>query len=863
MIPNRIIFRSLLAAILVALPQARGALPAVAFKAVCLQQIQAPTTITYAPDGSGRLFVCDQAGKIYIIQNGMLLPQVFLDLSSQIVPFAPTSYLFPMNPVYDERGLLGLAFHPGYANPSSQGYRKFYVFYSAPSPNARGNPTPPATTPTPVNCRTTISEFQVSNDSNSADPASERVLLTFDKPQMNHNGGQLEFGPDGYLYFSAGDGGGANDRNLGHNGATNPPTDGNLGNAQDKTRLFGKIHRIDPFGNNGPGGQYGIPPSNPFVGAGGGVREEIFAYGLRNPWRFSFDTGAGGTGRLFVADVGQNMVEEIDIITSGGNYGWRAREGAFTFDSAVQSALLTGGTLRVDGGTVTLPGGAVLTDPIAQYAHPNITIGSPALPNLGTSITGGYVYRSSAISGLAGKYVFGDYNFYAIGSGLTQGSLLGIEETSPNVWSTPAAFQIIGTNPLATTHVLALGRDEQGEIYVATEVMQGPQNDANNVPTGGIYKIVAPQPFTTTLGTAKDNTIFSEDGATGFTSNALGCFYAGKTGNNFGPYIRRALIAFDVSGIPAGAAIQSAQLRLNINKLAAGAVGTSLSLYRLIETWGEGTSLNTLGVDGGTGGFGAAATANDATWASRFFNTTSWTTPGGTFNSGATATRPAALGLVTWDSATQAALATDVQGWINNSASNAGWILRGNETTAGTACSFDSKDLGGLPPVSHGGTPPALQITYAIAPPPTHFEIWLATYFPNNRVGQYVDPNASPSGDGIGNLVKYAYGLSPLTATPVGAGLQAASIISGANTICTYTFRRDAAATDLTYRLQTSTDLVAWTDIVQSAGGAVASGSGFVSESIVSGQIELVTAQETVLSPVNRFVRLRITRAAP
>lgn len=830
------------AAIIATSPQAGAAFPTIALKPICLSQIQAPTNISVANDGSGRLFICEQRGQIRIIQNGMLLPQAFLDLSSKIVPFAPTSYLFPMSTTYDERGLLGLAFHPGYSDPLSAGYRRFYVFYSAPSPNARSNPVLPATTPVPVNCRTTISEFQVSNDSNVADPNSERILLSFDKPQMNHNGGQLEFGPDGYLYFSAGDGGGSNDTSLGHNGATNPPTFGNLGNAQDKTRMFGKIHRINPLGSNGPGGQYGIPPSNPFVGVGGGVLEEIYAYGLRNTWRFSFDTGPGGTGKLFAADVGQNNVEEIDIITSGGNYGWHAREGAFTSDSALQTALVSGGTVRIDGGTTTLPGGAALIDPIAQYAHPSVTIGTPALPKLGTSVTGGYVYRGSAIPALVGKYVFGDYNFGTINSGITQGSLLGIEETSPNVWSTPAALQVAG--PIATTHLLAMGRDEQGELYVATEVMQGPRNDVNNVPTGAIYKIVASQNYTTTLQATKDNTIFSEDAASGlFTSDALGYVYTGRTGTNYGPYNRRGLVAFDVAGqLPAGSLIQSAQIRMNLNRLGTAATGTSIFLYRLTETWGEGTSNNSLNQ-----GYGAPATTNDATWARRFYNTVSWTTAGGTYNATASATATVAgTGMLTW--LANAQTKADVQSWLDAPAGNAGWILIGNETTSLTACRFDS--------VQSGTTPPALQVSYNSAPASTHREAWLQQYF---LVGQFVDDLASLGSDGLSNLVKYAYALSPFEPAPSGSGIQGGIATIGTDDIFTFTFQRDSLATDLTYELQTSQDLVSWSTITRSVGGAAPSGSGFVSESGIG--MKVVTARETFPTPAMRFARLRITRA--
>lgn len=821
-------------------------LPSVAIKTVSFGELQAPTCITNAADGSGRLFVCEQRGQIRIIQNGMLLPQVFLDLSSKIVPFAPTSYQFPMTDSYDERGLLGLAFHPGFSTPASSGYRKFYVFYSAPSPNVRGNPTPPATAPAPVNCQTVISEFQISTNANIADVTSERILLTFDKPQMNHNGGQLEFGPDGLLYFSTGDGGGANDINVGHTGATNPPTAGNLGNAQDKTSMMGKIHRIDPLGTNGPGGQYGIPNANPFVGDGSGVRGEIFAYGLRNTWRFSFDTGTGGTNQLFAADVGQNQVEEINIITSGGNYGWHAREGSFTFDSAVENALLNGGTVRINGGNQTLPGGAVLINPIAQYAHPSVTIGSPALPSLGTSIAGGYRYRGTAIPALAGKYVFGDYNVGAIGSGTTQGTLLGIEETSPGVWSTPAAIPVVGTNPLSTTHVMAFGRDEQGEIYIATEVAQGPRNDPNTAqPSGGIYSIVGAS-ATKTLTPNKDNTIYSEDLTTGlFTSDALGYLYAGKTGETFGPYLRRALVSFDVAGqVPAGSIVQSVQLKLNLRKNGVSAPGKTASLYRLTESWGEGTSQN-----GGGQGTGAAATTGDATWTRRLYNTNAWSSAGGTHSPVASASAIIGnLGVMTWGSTSQ--MVSDVQGWVNTPASNAGWLLVGDEANDKTACQFDSKQSGSVPP--------SLVVTYTASSTLTRRETWLQQYF---VPGHYVDDQADLDGDGLRNLAEYAFAFSPVSPNTPGAGLQVSSSRSGSNTILTMTFRRDPRATDLTYKLQTSSDLVQWTTILQSAGGNAPTGTGFVSDTDVTGEspIKLVTGTQTVTGS-RRFARVQIIR---
>ena len=305
--------------------------PPLALKPISTGQIVSPVNISNAGDGSKRLFICDQVGKIWIINDEMVLPTPFLDLSA-----SGLARLIPLTASYDERGLLGLAFHPGFANASSPGYRKFYVFYSAPS-------TTPGTATNPVNCRSTVSEFQVSaTNPNVADATiPERLVISWDKPQSNHNGGQLAFGPDGYLYITIGDGGSQHDNDYGHTGGQAPSgfpiASGNLGNAQDTTKLLGKILRIDPLGSNGPGGAYGIPTDNPFATMGGGVRGEIWAFGLRNPWRLSFDNDPVQGWRLIEADVGQDNVEEINLITKGGNYGWRIKEGTLYHDSTAPS----------------------------------------------------------------------------------------------------------------------------------------------------------------------------------------------------------------------------------------------------------------------------------------------------------------------------------------------------------------------------------------------------------------------------------------------------------------------------------------------------------------------------------------------
>ena len=266
-----------------------------------------PIGVIPVPDNSRRLFVIDQVGKIWIIDSaGNKLPTPFIDLSSQMVT---------LQAGFDERGLLGLAFHPDYASNG-----RFFVYYNAP-PRA-GGPTPTTT----WNNLSRISEFHVSANRNMADMGSQRVILEMDDPQFNHNGGTLVFGPDGYLYISIGDGGGANDVGPGHVSDWYAVNEG--GNGQDiEANLFGNILRLDI--NNTNGAAYGIPPDNPFVNKTG--RDEIYAYGLRNPYRMSFDLS--GSKELYVGDAGQLLYEEINLVKKGGNYGWNVKEGAHWFNA--------------------------------------------------------------------------------------------------------------------------------------------------------------------------------------------------------------------------------------------------------------------------------------------------------------------------------------------------------------------------------------------------------------------------------------------------------------------------------------------------------------------------------------------------
>jgi glucose/arabinose dehydrogenase len=270
--------------------------------------LSTPVGLVAAPDGSGRLFIVEQTGRIWILREDGIENQPFLDLSDRLVPLDPT---------YDERGLLGLAFDPDFASSG-----RFFVYYSAPNRDgaAAGS-----------DHTNTLSEIRVSGDDlNRADPATERVILQFEQPQPNHSGGGLGFGPDGDLYLGTGDGGGTGDDDPGHSAQ---------GNAQDRTKLNGKILRLDVSGA-GSGRAYRIPADNPF--ADGGGRPEIYAYGFRNPWRLAWEPA--GARRLLVSDVGYGRFEEIDVVRKGGNYGWRVREGAHCLNVEFLSSTSTRAT---------------------------------------------------------------------------------------------------------------------------------------------------------------------------------------------------------------------------------------------------------------------------------------------------------------------------------------------------------------------------------------------------------------------------------------------------------------------------------------------------------------------------------------
>lgn len=361
--------------------------------------LTAPVAFAAAP--GGRLLVVEQTGKVRIILNGQLQPTPFLDI---------TDKLDRINGSYSEKGLLGLALHPQFATNG-----KLYVYYS-------GRKNAPD-----LNHSSIVAEYRMTADPNRADASSERILLTIGQPESNHNGGHLAFGPDGYLYIGSGDGGGAGDKH------------GAIGNGQALNTLLGKILRIDVNKQEG-GKAYGIPPDNPFVNRPNEAptaRPEILAYGLRNPWKFSFDE----QGRLWAADVGQDKYEEIDLIEKGKNYGWRIQEGLHCYNPPTDCDDKN------------------LLPPVHEYDHA-----------LGVSITGGYVYHGTRIVALRGKYVFGDWSgklFYLVQgrTGWLRADLIiaGKEGNRPGAY------------------VNSFGEDAAGELYVLTNENMGPSGTAGAV----------------------------------------------------------------------------------------------------------------------------------------------------------------------------------------------------------------------------------------------------------------------------------------------------------------------------------------------------------------------------------------------
>jgi len=406
--------------------------------------LTAPNVLTTAPDGSGRLFVVDQAGTIRIIEDGTLLDAPFLDVTDRLVELGVFGSMDPLSD-FDERGLLGLAFHPGFADAGAPGFGKLYTYHSGPVDGPADFTTaepPPAGRE--FDHQSVVLEWSVDPaDPNRVDPGSARELLRIDQPQFNHNAGHLAFGPDGLLYIALGDGGAADDEDgqpdLGGPAFGHGPT----GNGQDITTALGSILRIDPLGLVGaPGanGEYSIPADNPFVGRVG--VDEIFAYGVRNPFRFSFDSD----GRLIVGDVGQNDVEEVSIVENGDNLGWRILEGSFRFvPNGEGDGFVIDNLDGVDPSIVR---------PAIEYDHDE-----------GLSAIGGFVYEGDAIDGLQGRYVFGDFSREFT---VPLGRLFHADLATGEI----AEFDVSAAG--LGTFIKGFGVDDAGEIYVLAGENLGP-----------------------------------------------------------------------------------------------------------------------------------------------------------------------------------------------------------------------------------------------------------------------------------------------------------------------------------------------------------------------------------------------------
>jgi glucose/arabinose dehydrogenase len=362
---------------LVALFQAQTAVPSVALQPAWTG-LRQPTDVVAAGDGSNRVFVTEKAGRIRVIDGSGVQPTPFLDITSLVGSGG------------SEQGLLGLAFDPHYVENG-----RLFVNY------------------TDVHGDSVVARYEVSDDPNAADPGSATQILSVQQPAANHNGGNLMFGPDGYLYIGFGDGGGGGDT---------------YGNSQRGDVLLAKLLRLDVDG----GDPYAIPPDNPFVNTPG-MRPEIWAWGLRNPWRYSFDRG---TGDLYIGDVGQNVYEEINFQPAGQggqNYGWNIMEGLHCF---------RGQNCQQSG----------FTPPIAEYDH-----------GQGCSVTGGFVYRGTQQPALDGVYLYADY---------CSGRYWATWRAEDGAWHT----QVVANTQ---THPSSFGEDESGELFVT------------DLDSGTIYHVVA------------------------------------------------------------------------------------------------------------------------------------------------------------------------------------------------------------------------------------------------------------------------------------------------------------------------------------------------------------------------------------
>lgn len=403
-----------------------------------------PLQVVSAP-GTKNLYILDQVGKVWLIDStGSKWPTPFLDLSSRIVPLSSD---------YDERGLIGLAFHPDFKSNC-----RFYVYYQLP-PRPNG-PVPGAS----WNNLSRVSMFRANCDEKRTDMSTEVVLLEWDDPQMNHNGGALAFGPDEFLYIAVGDGGGANDTDVGH---VDDWYSGNAGgNAQNiEANFLGKILRINIKSSSPSGTPYTIPTQNPYLNAPG--LDEIYAYGFRNPYRMSFDIG--GEHALIASDAGQVLSEEINLITKGYNYGWNVREGRHCFNAANNKDIPA--SCPTEDNT-----GNSLRDPVIEINNWQNPAGGTA-----TTVIGGHVYRGRTIEGWDGKYIFGTFSQTPT---TANGELFMATISGSASWDYKEVAVKDHPEDLGY-YIKGFGQDNDGEVYIAVSSNAGPTGN-----TGKVFKIV-------------------------------------------------------------------------------------------------------------------------------------------------------------------------------------------------------------------------------------------------------------------------------------------------------------------------------------------------------------------------------------
>lgn len=397
----------------------------------------APVMVVEPPDETGRLFVVDQPGQIRVVtETGTLQGESFLDISDRIVE---------LDPGYDEAGLLGLAFHPGYAENG-----RFYVYYSAPLRDGA---------PDDWDHTSHIAEFTVGDDPDLADPDSHRVVLQVDQPYGNHNGGQIGFGPDGMLYIPLGDGGNGGDQDAEGDDRGRPAD----GNGQTASTLLGSVLRIDVDG----GDPYGIPHDNPLLDTE--AAPETFAYGFRNPYGMSFDLD---TGDMYVADAGQAIYEEVSRVEPRGNHGWNIREGTHCFNP---DDFVNPPAECPDEG----PEGRPLIDPVIEYKRG---------PDEGSVVVPGVMVRNAGLPDLDGRFLFGDYGAIRF---LPTGVLYAATPTGDDLWPIER-ISIVPSGQTGTDlgrFLLGVYQDRDGEVYALTTELGGPAGD-----TGQVFRVEQENP---------------------------------------------------------------------------------------------------------------------------------------------------------------------------------------------------------------------------------------------------------------------------------------------------------------------------------------------------------------------------------